>query len=659
MKPIKVAVLLISILSMVACGASHEENVFSSEPKVSQSSSSSSKKPSSSSSSQKPSSNSSAQHSSSASSSQSTTPSGMIGPSGGEVKDANNNVSIAIPAGALSQNTPITASYIETPEQLSNEIASDFLGAVEFGPSGIVFNTPVTVTIDLVKEPKSATMAVFCYYAAENVWEYVTDASPAGQKAVFQVTHFSKYQVMDRTNDFLNEYTNIVKHAQTNGLSDAEITSAFRDYLVNEKHVMDQYTTYNGYWYEPCGLKINGNYKLNKKEGDPNALIHSEGDSNKVGNTYGLCQIDGATSSRQNKINANENSEIIDVLVIVEYKIITPDINLTASKKKLNKGESATITVRCHYTNVSNYYQEYKDLALSGYMLTVKRASYFSISNTSLLTDSEGYASFVVTANENGKAETITVNFDVSGDFGTHAEGNVTLNSSGGYQIEGSVIEQYSVTYGPGTIPFGTLTISSVGKIDITIAYEFEATLEEGDNGLQGSLDISNVTMNSVSQKLLYTVAVDEEGTMVYYDYDIDFFAIKNQPVINGASVDVVASENLNGTYSLLGTGVENIALQTGVAELYDTIRIPSISYVDECEDEGFDFKIEVNTSDMLSLPFDLTAGTNTYTESTNLDEISLYGIIDGVGYPMDESGGQVFSSPEKTISQTISISQI
>lgn len=278
-----------------------------------------------------------------------------IGPSGGQVIDFEGNININIPSGALSKETTITATYIESPEILSTGLPTEFLGAVEFGPDGTEFNKPVTVTINLVKAPKNAKLAVFCYYAKEDIWEYVTDATPkSGQKATFEVTHFSKYHVMDRTKDFLNEYTNIVKAAKANGLSDEEITQEFRDYLVNEKHVMDQYTTYDGYWYEPCGLKISGNYQIDGKKGDPNDLIKHEGESNKVGNKYGLCTIDGGHASREDEKKASSSSEVIDVLVIVEYKIITPDIDLTPSKKQLKKGESATIKVRCHYTNPSN-----------------------------------------------------------------------------------------------------------------------------------------------------------------------------------------------------------------------------------------------------------------------------------------------------------------
>ena len=200
MKPLKVVVLLISALALSACGiknrSSNNDSPSANVPGTSVPT----------------------EHSA---------VSGAIGPSGGQVKDPENNISISIPAGALSSDTNITATYIESPEILSNKISTDFLGAAEFGPDGTVFAKPVQVTINLNKTPKNSSLAVFCYSAQYDVWEYVTDATPNGNKATFEVTHFSKYQVMNRSNEFLNEYTNMVNHAQVNGLSDSEVIEAF------------------------------------------------------------------------------------------------------------------------------------------------------------------------------------------------------------------------------------------------------------------------------------------------------------------------------------------------------------------------------------------------------------------------------------------------
>jgi len=531
MKLFKTAVLLISALALVACGDRLSRNG----------------------------SNESVDSIPSSTPIEHSTASGNIGASGGQVKDAESNVTVNIPAGALSQDTAITATYIESPEIISNKITADFLGAAEFGPDGTVFAKPVQVTINLNKTPNNSSLAVFCYSAQYDVWEYVTEAIPSGNKATFEVTHFSTYQVMDRTKDFLNEYTNMVNHAQVNGLSDSEVIEAFRDYLVNEKHVMDQYTTYNGYWYEPCGLKINGQYQINGKSGDPEALSHREGESNKVGNAYGLSKIDGAISSKDKVKGASSSSEVYDITVIVEYKIITPDIELTASKKKLNKGESATISVRCHYVNVSNFYSEYRDLELGGYFLNVSKPQFFSVDKSGLVTDAEGQTSFVVTANENDKAETITVNFDVAGEFGTHAEGNITLNSTGGYQLIGHIEQQFSVSY---SYTVEDAIKVSDGSATMTIEYDFNASLAQAESGLAGSIKFSNVTSAISGSVPFEAYSVHEEGTIFRERFNLFSEITRNRD--NSASYPITGSVSDNECTVGLGPDAQPYSPEIG-----------------------------------------------------------------------------------------------
>lgn len=573
-----------------------------------------------------------------------------IGTDGGQVNDENDDVSLNIPAGALDEETTITTSYIETPEVLSDDLSSDFLGAAEFGPSGTTFNKPVTVSINLTNTPKNSELAVFCYYEAEGIWEYVTDATPNGNKATFEVTHFSKYQVMDRTKDFLNEYTNIVRHAKANGLSDSEITEAFRDYLVNVKHIMDQYTTYDGYWYEPCGLKISGNYSINGKEGDPNDLISHEGKDNKAGNKYGLCQIDGATSSLQDKKNASENSEIIDVLVIVEYSIIKPDIELTSNKSKLNKGESATISIRCHYTNVTNFYDEYKDLDLAGYLLTITKPTNFTIDKTSVLTDSDGHASFTVTAKEDNKAETITVNFDVSGDFGTHAEGNITLNSAGGYIINGHIVQEISFSYHVKTEKVKGSSISKVGSFTLHAEYDFEGEIYTDDNEKRvGTLQFTNASASITSSSC--TIVITIEDLSGHGEYDV-FGNTSNVTSLNPSYVNCDVSVGEGGACELYDSGDEpqrilnlagsgnTIAESGGIVDSYDHT-----------------YTAYLENKDSLLLDFVLAEGTYTNSSSSANVKFEADFPIEGEIASL-EDWDLAYPSRTESTTQTITVSK-
>ena len=564
-----------------------------------------------------------------------------IGQDGGVIQDKDNNITISIPQGALKADTKISAQYVDAPELISNKLSLDFLGGVEFGPSGTVFDKPVTVDLALNKIPSGNTLAVFCYYEAEDLWEYVTDATVRGDKASFEVNHFSKYQVINRTSEFLNEWQNIVRHGIVNGLSDAEKIEAFRDYLVNTKYIMDYYVEYGGYWYEPCGLKLSGDYQINNQRNDPNQTYISEGESNKVGEKYGLCTIDGATSSKNEKKNATENSELFDICVLVEYKIITPDIELSASKTKLTKGESASVTVRCHYTNVANHFDEFKDLELDGYLLRITKPTHFSVDKSSFITNGEGYGGFTVTALENNKAETITVTFDVTGDFGTHAEGNVTLNSAG-LHISGHIKEEKHMTFILNFEAHGvtTVTTTQIGTFDLVVEYDFEGEIAEREETLGGNLKISNVTASFSS---IGTHVAHENFTAQYdpfsYSADINTFdqSIAFEASIADNDCSLIAKESSKDLAIIVGSGA--VVAISGVGT-----RTEPVSYT-----------ITFGTSSNLLLDFTTDEGTHTQNATSLVDKYTCIADYEGDVVEFEDWNFDILTNTE-TVTQTITV---
>ena len=135
---------------------------------------------------------------------------------------------------------------------------------------------------------------------------------------------------------------------------------------------MDYYTEYQGLWYEPIGLFIHGGYQINGAQGDQNVLNKQVGESNQVGNTYGVCQIAGQTVSRQEYDTAKQNGttqDLIDVSVHLDYKMIKPDINVNCTPTILEKGETAYASVLTHYSNPNN--KTFPDFTLPNYPLTL------------------------------------------------------------------------------------------------------------------------------------------------------------------------------------------------------------------------------------------------------------------------------------------------
>ena len=469
----------------------------------------------------------------------------MIGKDGGVVKDEEENVTISIPQGALQEDTNISAQYIEEPSYLEANPSMNFLGAVEFGPSGTTFAKPVEVSLKLTDTPKNSNISIFCYSEAYQQWDFVTEASVSNKVATFNVNHFSKYKALDMTPSMLMKFHDLVKQAQATGQPDSWIHENFKNYLINEEHVMDIYSLYGGYWYEPCGLIIGGNYHINGKEGDPNQLTELIGETNLIGNTYGLCHdaelVIDVQTYKQIEGKPKEGQEIIAIGVGVYYKMIKPDIDLTASKKKLAKGESATINIRCHYVNATNYFDEFKDLDMDNYMLTIKRPSHFDIDKTSVLTN-DGRASFIVTAKEENVAETITVNFDVSGDHGVHAEGNITLNSKGTFsgQIEQVLFFNYEIV----TVP-QAIGVSSQGSFRLTLTYDIDGTLTENEGSVSGIVNYTNIDATiSSSPCVVYHKQSGET-----YAYDVFQSVTSKTP--STASFNVSGTKDPDGKCSL------------------------------------------------------------------------------------------------------------
>ena len=572
-----------------------------------------------------------------------------IGRDGGELKDAD-NLNINVPAGALNEDVDISATYVEDATLLSNDISMGFLGAVEFGPSGTTFDKPVEVSLKLTNTPIHNELTVFYYDEVDQYWNYSSKATINNDVATFEVNHFSKYEVLDLTESMYLKFYDLVFEAYLNNKNDMWINNSYRNYLINEEHVMDMYTKYGNYWYEPCGLIIGGNYHINGKEGDPNQLTELIGKSNKVGNTYGLCHdgqlVVDVQTYNEIKGKPKEGQETISINVGVFYEMIKPDIDLTASKKNLHKGDSATINIRCHYVNATNYFDEFKDLDMDNYMLTIKKPSHFDIDKTAVLTKN-GRESFIVTAKEENVAETITVNFDVSGDHGVHAEGNITLNSQG-YHVSGHIIEEKTFSFesnAPSDIP---LVTTQKGTFKLTVEYDFEGDISENEGQLTGLLSYSNLTA-SLSSTPYKGYARDEDGT-AYYVFDVcgQLGTVES----SNPTFNITGEKSIdNQAYTYISDEAKTIGVINGSG--YSETNIPEYDAYYK-QDHTFEIAIKSNTAALLN--FALEAGTQSYSSPEFKDEMSEIFYAEGSTFSAVSLWGFSSSSENTVTTQTITV---
>lgn len=122
-------------------------------------------------------------------------------------------VQVIIPPGALVEDVVITIGYVENPPSFPDD--KRLLGqVVAFGPSGIHFNTPVTIRIpysieglEAVGAVSTEELTVFRYLAEENAWEDLpVRVDPVHQILECEVDHFSLYAAGKTVEDLEEPY---------------------------------------------------------------------------------------------------------------------------------------------------------------------------------------------------------------------------------------------------------------------------------------------------------------------------------------------------------------------------------------------------------------------------------------------------------------------
>lgn len=125
----------------------------------------------------------------------------IVGPSGGTVVTADDNVELSFPAGALPAEESITISAV--PASIPG--VEDWSNAVELGPHGTTFDVPVTLSfaVDEAALPAGVPAeALGVYTWEENAWVEVPGSSLSadGSTISVEIEHFSAYSVQIASN---------------------------------------------------------------------------------------------------------------------------------------------------------------------------------------------------------------------------------------------------------------------------------------------------------------------------------------------------------------------------------------------------------------------------------------------------------------------------
>lgn len=109
-----------------------------------------------------------------------------VGPAGGQVRAS--GLVLSIPAGALPSMTAVTVAEAETGEELTAEPVTH---VYQFGPPGLLFATPVPVTMELVREPAPGEPEPAIYWTNTNGDFEALPTRRVGRTLTADVSHFS------------------------------------------------------------------------------------------------------------------------------------------------------------------------------------------------------------------------------------------------------------------------------------------------------------------------------------------------------------------------------------------------------------------------------------------------------------------------------------
>jgi len=116
--------------------------------------------------------------------------------------DSVEDVSVTVPAGACSCDIRITISEIKNPQ----EFTVPCLAAYDFGPSGIQFNQPVTITIPYAVPASQGSVTPYWFNSLTGALSQqgITDirdivVSPTLHALSFKTTHFTPFYVVEGT----------------------------------------------------------------------------------------------------------------------------------------------------------------------------------------------------------------------------------------------------------------------------------------------------------------------------------------------------------------------------------------------------------------------------------------------------------------------------
>lgn len=384
----------------------------------------------------------------------------LITPRGGTVSDPG-GVSMIIPAGALARNTYITVTTFHDEAGMPDDGGPllTFNGAADFGPDGLEFQVPISVTFPSNKPlTPGARFPLFRYDEQNRIWKQtqsMATVSADGRSFSAEITHFSLYGgdgslgeggLLD---DFDNQFGD--------GGNPEAALDAYYNWLLEQRPVGYK-TVHDGRCVEVVGHFVELTYHVNGVSGDP---LRAGGRSSDY--TF---MVDYSSETVY-----KNSTTFYNLFATIYYDCSDPDFTVTASPSRISKKEQSAITARliCGAEPMVSQPVTFEAIAGLG-----------TVNPTEASTSSGGEAHTTFTAGEENGRESIYAHYitcqglqdehemikAANVDIGSTSSGTLELHMTSAFPAI-DVSTRVSVELDEdGTVTFGTATLTYEGDDD-------------------------------------------------------------------------------------------------------------------------------------------------------------------------------------------------
>jgi hypothetical protein len=254
---------------------------------------------------------------------------------GGTVSDGG-GASVVIPPGALAEDTRVLVrSYANLGSVAQSwAMTPGLLGGAEFGPDGLTFEQPVTVTLpSLVPAPPGASYPVYAYNQEAQRWaetEFTATVSPDGGSLQAEVTHFTLYGVFSLPEMAVMEH--FQRFLEAEGNPEAAF-NAYVNWYTDSLQLLEMRILHEGCCYSITGIQFVLSYDLGGVSGVLDRLVGEVSPLKGPGFEY---YGEVAEGGQQHAIT----------LKIDYYLGCRPDLRVQVGETVLSPGETTTVRAR-------------------------------------------------------------------------------------------------------------------------------------------------------------------------------------------------------------------------------------------------------------------------------------------------------------------------